>query len=57
MTTVQIFQSISQNLLIIIIIEKFIARKYLYEYNETREKKFAFYCVLFDSLQVKKAAF
>ena len=41
MTRMQIFQTISQNLLIIIItiIEKFLlARKYLYEYDNMHEK-------------------
>ena len=41
MTRMQIFQTISQNLLIIIIIiiEKFVlARKYLYEYDNMHEK-------------------
>ena len=42
MTRMQIFQTISQNLviiIIIIIIEKFVlARKYLYEYDNMHEK-------------------
>lgn len=67
MTRMQIFQTISQNLLIIIItiIEKFVlARKSLYEYDHRHEKNnlerftnlcsIAFYLI---ALQVKKAKF